>query len=79
MIDVAALGAHNLEQHEYMERMKHYTVKLQGVPGIITGQSKWGQSRRTPCLLVDIPVPDKVLAMSPVKANDFLHVSSVTH
>uniref|UniRef100_A0A1B6EV42 Ragulator complex protein LAMTOR1 n=1 Tax=Cuerna arida TaxID=1464854 RepID=A0A1B6EV42_9HEMI len=64
VIDVAAMGAHNLEQHEYMERVKHYSLKLQGVSGRYTPAPK--QS----CLLVDIPAPDKVLAVTPVHESD---------
>uniref|UniRef100_A0A1B6DAU7 Ragulator complex protein LAMTOR1 n=1 Tax=Clastoptera arizonana TaxID=38151 RepID=A0A1B6DAU7_9HEMI len=71
VIDVAALGVHNLEQHEYVERMKHYTVKLQGV----TGHSRWSQPKRTSCLLIDIPVPDKMLATSPISTDDLLQIT----
>lgn len=75
VIDVAALGPHNMEQHEYMERMKHYTLKLQAVTGMGLG-GRWLQSRRPPCLLVDIPVPDKVLASAPISTNDLLLITN---
>lgn len=77
VIDVAALGPHNMEQHEYMERMKLYTLKLQAVAGMGLG-GRWLQSRRSPCLLVDIPVPDKVLASTPVSTSDLLLVSVIS-
>ncbi|CAG2061584.1 unnamed protein product, partial [Timema podura] len=63
VIDVAALDSHNLEQHEYLDRVKHYTQKLQ------TG-SRWVSSRKAPCLLVDIPAPEKLLAAEPLSWLD---------
>nr|CAD7398651.1 unnamed protein product [Timema poppensis] len=63
VIDVAALDSHNLEQHEYLDRVKHYTQKLQ------TG-SRWVSSRKPPCLLVDIPAPEKLLAAEPLSWLD---------
>ncbi|KAG8309232.1 Ragulator complex protein lamtor1 [Homalodisca vitripennis] len=68
VIDVAAMGTHNLEQHEYMERVKHYSLKLQGVAGRYTPAPK--QS----CLLVDIPAPDRLLAVTPVHESDIHQV-----
>lgn len=59
VIDVAALDSHTLEQHEYHERVKHYTQKLQ------TG-SRWIAPRRSLCLLVDVPAPEKLLAAEPI-------------
>lgn len=63
VIDVAALESHNLEHHEYLDRVKHYTQKLQSV-------SRWTPPRRPPCLLVDIPAPEKLLAAEPVTKQD---------
>lgn len=73
VIDVAALGAHNLEQHEYVERMKHYTQKLQTVAAV---SHKWVQPRANPCLLVDIPAPDSLLAAAPISPSDYVLIKS---
>lgn len=72
MIDVAALDSHNLQQHEYIERMKHYNLKIQQVC----------MSNRLPlknrrCMLVDIPAPDKVLSADAINAEDFNLVNFV--
>lgn len=63
VIDVAALDSHNLEQHEYLDRVKHYTQKLQSM-------SRWTPPRRPLCLLVDIPAPEKLLASEPLTQQD---------
>lgn len=63
VIDVAALDSHNLEHHEYLDRVKHYTQKLQAI-------SRWTPPRRPPCLLVDIPAPEKLLAAEPLTKQD---------
>jgi hypothetical protein len=68
VIDVAALDSHNLEQHEYLDRVKHYTQKLQSM-------SRWTPPRRPPCLLVDIPAPEKLLAAEPLTQQDLNLVS----
>jgi hypothetical protein len=68
VIDVAALESHNLEHHEYLDRVKHYTQKLQSV-------SRWTPPRRPPCLLVDIPAPEKLLAAEPLTKQDLQLVS----
>lgn len=74
VIDVAALGSHNLEHHEYLDRMKMYSAKLQMVPGA-TG--RWTQPRRPPCILVDIPAPDKVLSNTPIDSHDFFLITNM--
>ncbi|PSN35933.1 Ragulator complex protein LAMTOR1 [Blattella germanica] len=63
VIDVAALDSHNLEQHEYLDRMKHYSQKLQAI-------SRWSPPKLPPCLLVDIPAPEKLLASEPISQAD---------
>ncbi|CAH0387251.1 unnamed protein product [Bemisia tabaci] len=63
VIDVAALGSHNLEQHEYLERTNYYTAKLSTL-------AKWSFLKNPPSLLVDIPVPEKVLSASPISSLD---------
>ena len=68
VIDVAALESHNLEHHEYLDRVKHYTQKLQSI-------SRWTPPRHPPCLLVDIPAPEKLLAAEPLTKQDLQLVS----
>lgn len=69
VIDVAALDSHNLEQHEYKERTKQYQQRLmQG-----TGQ-RWHFT--APCLLTDIPMPEKVLSAPPLTYGDMLLISN---
>ncbi|KAJ9595836.1 hypothetical protein L9F63_012991 [Diploptera punctata] len=70
VIDVAALDPHNLEQHEYMERVRIYSQKLQSM-------SRWIPPRRPPCLLVDIPAPEKHLAAEPISQPDFALVNKM--
>lgn len=59
VIDVSALDAHNMEQHEYMERARHYSQK------IATSTLKGYQNDRPECLLSDVPAVDRVLATDP--------------
>jgi hypothetical protein len=68
VIDVAALDSHTLEHHEYLDRVKHYTQKLHSV-------SRWTPPRRPPCLLVDVPAPEKLLAAEPLTKQDLQLVS----
>lgn len=70
MIDVAALDSHNLEQHEYKERTKQYQQRL-----LMQGTSqRWHLS--APSLLIDIPMPEKVLAAPPLSYADMDLVSA---
>lgn len=69
VIDVAALDSHVLEQHEYLERVKHYAQKLQG-------SSHWSIPRRPPCLLIDVPAPEKLLAAEPLSVANLDLISS---
>lgn len=70
VIDVAALDSHNLEQHEYLERIRHYGQKLQST-------SRWVPPKRPPCLLVDIPAPEKLLAAEPISQQDLLMITTM--
>lgn len=62
VIDVGALDSHNLEQHEYMDRSRAYSKRIEG-GGIKVPDS-------TCCLLKDIPAPEKILAADPLAAGD---------
>lgn len=65
MIDVAALDSHNLQQHEYVDKMKHYSQRVQRA----CSQNKF-VLKNSPCLLQDIPMPEKVLASESISAED---------
>lgn len=69
VIDVAALDSHNLEQHEYKERTKQYQQRLMQGSG-----QRWNLS--APSLLVDIPMPEKVLASLPLSYADMDLIST---
>ncbi|KAF7987802.1 hypothetical protein HCN44_003665 [Aphidius gifuensis] len=62
VIDVGALDSHNLEQHEYIDRSRAYAKKIEigsvRVPQLV------------PCLLKDIPAPERVLAADPIARED---------
>lgn len=62
VIDVGALDSHNLEQHEYMDRSRAYSQRIEA------GGVKVPDS--TTCLLKDIPVPERVLAAEPLAMED---------
>ncbi|CAG9819566.1 unnamed protein product [Phaedon cochleariae] len=66
VIDVAALDSHNLQQHEYLERMKIYNIKVQQV---LSNNKQLFTTRPNP-VLQDIPNPDKVLNSDPVTIGD---------
>lgn len=71
VIDVAALDSHNLEQHEYKERTKQYQQRL-----LMQGTShRWHLS--SPSLLIDIPMPEKVLAATPLSYADMNLISTL--
>lgn len=67
---MAALDSHNLQQHEYLERMKHYNQKLQQLCATNKIQYK-GKS----CILQDVPNPEKILNSEPVNLDDIKLVS----
>ncbi|XP_072386485.1 ragulator complex protein LAMTOR1 [Diabrotica undecimpunctata] len=72
VIDVAALDSHNLQQHEYVERMKIYNIKVQQV----LASNKHKYSKKLNSILQDIPNPDKVLNSEPINADDLNMISS---
>lgn len=62
VIDVGALDSHNLEQHEYMDRSRAYSKRIE------TGGVKIPQT--TCCLLNDVPAPERILSSEPLAAED---------
>lgn len=62
VIDVGALDTHNLEQHEYMDRSRAYSKRIE------SGRIKLPEA--TSCLLKDIPAPERILAADPLAAED---------
>lgn len=73
VIDVAALDTHNLQQHEYLERIKIYNVKVQQV----LAANKQQYSKKCNCILQDIPNPEKVLNSDPISTDDLTMITSV--
>lgn len=63
---MAALDSHNLEQQEYADRIRQYTQRVQqaasnsNIPVL-----------PTPCLLADIPAPEKVLASIDISQDNW--------
>lgn len=70
VIDVAALDSHNLQQHEYLERMKLYNQRLQQLCATNKVQSKGRTS-----ILQDVPNPEKILNSDPATLDDIKLVS----
>ena len=68
VIDVSALDSHDLEQHEYYERMKAYKARLNGLV-------KWSPPYQYKNLLTEVPVPEKVLASEPISEANLLMVN----
>ncbi|XP_065337874.1 ragulator complex protein LAMTOR1 [Cloeon dipterum] len=66
VIDVAALDSHTLEQHEYRERVTHYTQRLNG----IAVMQRWRSPPTKVCLLADLPAPEKLLSTETVLPTD---------
>lgn len=64
---MAALDSHNLQQHEYVERMKQYNVRVQQV--CASKKSKLTYRLKT-CILEDIPWTDKTLQSESISAED---------
>ncbi|XP_046743202.1 ragulator complex protein LAMTOR1 isoform X3 [Diprion similis] len=62
VIDVGALDSHNLEQHEYMDRSKAYAKRIEVIGVQIPDHP--------PCLLKDIPAPERVLAEEGLPQQD---------
>ncbi|KAK5643973.1 hypothetical protein RI129_007818 [Pyrocoelia pectoralis] len=71
VIDVAALDSHNLQQHEYVERMRQYSSKLQ--QACATNKLP---VRHKLCVLQDIPAPEKILSSESVSEDDLNLIST---
>ncbi|KAF7274597.1 late endosomal/lysosomal adaptor, MAPK and MTOR activator 1 [Rhynchophorus ferrugineus] len=67
VIDVAALDTHNLQQHEYIERMKMYNMQVQQV--LASNKSIVASGLRS-CILQDIPQPEKLLGADLLGSDD---------
>lgn len=77
---MGALDTHNLEQHEYMDRSRAYSKRIEA------GRIKLPETAS--CLLKDIPAPERILAADPLVAEDqelvnarkdtFLHLSHLS-
>lgn len=67
VIDVSALDSHDLEQHEYYERMKAYKARLNGLV-------RWSPPAQYKNLLTEVPVPEKVLSAEPISEKNLLMV-----
>lgn len=66
VIDVAALDSHTLEQHEYQDRVTHYTQRLNG----LAVMQRWRAPPTKVCILADMPNPEKLLSTDGVHPND---------
>jgi len=66
VIDVAALDSHTLEQHEYQDRVTHYTQRLNG----LAVMQRWRAPPTRVCILADLPNPEKLLSTNGVHPND---------
>ncbi|KAL0273260.1 UNVERIFIED_CONTAM: hypothetical protein PYX00_005974 [Menopon gallinae] len=68
VIDVSALDSHDLEQHEYYERMKAYKLRLSGL-------LRWLPPNQNKLLLTDVPAPEKLLCSDPISMDNFLLIT----
>lgn len=73
VIDVAALDSHNLQQHEYSERVKMYNTRVQQV--LTTNRSVLTNKLKS-CLLQDVPQPEKVLGADLISKDDISLISN---
>lgn len=76
VIDVAALDSHNLQQHDYLERMKLYSIRLQQI--CATHKLPMNKSRSC-CMLLDVPdtQAERMLASEPIAVQDYTLISSI--
>jgi len=68
---VGALDTHNLEQHEYMDRSRAYSKRIE------SGRIKFPEGAS--CLLKDIPAPERTLAADPLAIEDQELVNTLLH
>jgi hypothetical protein len=71
VIDVAALDSHTLEQHEYQDRVTHYTHRLNGQAVV----QRWKPPPTRTCLLTDVNGPEKLLSTDQTLPSDLALVS----
>ncbi|XP_002740744.1 ragulator complex protein LAMTOR1-like [Saccoglossus kowalevskii] len=69
VIDVSALDSHTMEQHEYMDRARHYSTRLAIVGGNL-------RTMRKPVLPIGTTVPQAVLAGEPISIADIQLINS---
>ncbi|XP_011154276.1 ragulator complex protein LAMTOR1 [Harpegnathos saltator] len=62
VIDVGALDSHNLEQHEYMDRARAYSKRIESGRIMLPEVSSF--------FLKDIPAPERILAAEPLTSGD---------
>jgi len=73
VIDVAALDSHNLQQHEYLERVKLYNIKVQQA---LASHRNMVTSKLKTCILQDVPQPEKVLGADLISLDDVNFITS---
>ncbi|XP_066252300.1 ragulator complex protein LAMTOR1 [Euwallacea similis] len=73
VIDVAALDSHNLQQHEYLERVKQYNIKVQQVLGANRNQLA---VKLKNCVLQDVAQPEKILGADLIGPEDVALINS---
>lgn len=75
VIDVAALDSHNLQQHDYLERMKLYSIRLQQV----CATHKLPINKNKNCMLLDVPdtQAERILASEPISVQDYTLINSI--
>ncbi|XP_044749876.1 ragulator complex protein LAMTOR1 [Coccinella septempunctata] len=70
VIDVGALNSHNLQQNEYIERMRHYDSRVQQC-------NKSKLMTRKKCILQDIPTTDKILGVDSLSTEDVQMINTI--
>lgn len=61
------MNSHTLEQHEYVERTRHYNQRL------ANGQYQKHVGTKS-TFLSDVPAPEKILATESIHPDDYLMV-----
>ncbi|XP_060532025.1 ragulator complex protein LAMTOR1 [Cylas formicarius] len=73
VIDVAAIDSHNLQQHEYLERIKMYKVRVQQV---LSGNRTKFTNKPKIAVLQDIANPELVLSADLLGLDDITLITS---
>lgn len=66
VIDVGALDSHNLQQHEFMDRMKQYNFKVQ-----LCMNNKSKLFNKNKCILQDISSNDEILKKNSISSMEY--------